>query len=100
MAVSVVPWVIEGSVLTIWVVTPFLILGAFQFREGSIFTCSFAGRIIGGNLFPLTGRRTLTFSDVMMGYFIGIDWIGCFEEEDLVKEKGIKRFSMKTMGRE
>ena len=61
MHISVVPRIDEGSALIVWVVTPFLLLGVFRFREGSIFAYDFGGRIINGNLLPLTLGRTFAF---------------------------------------
>ena len=61
MHVGIIPRINEGSAFTIWVATPFFLLGAFQLREVSIFTCGFGGRIIDDNLFLLTTRRTLAF---------------------------------------
>ena len=71
MGVSVVPWVDEGSTLTIWVMTPFFLLEAFLFRGGSILARSFGGRIVRGNLFSFMAGRSLAFCWCHKGLF---DW--------------------------
>ena len=69
MHVGIIPWINEGSTFTIWVATPFLLLGAFRFWEVSIFACGFGGVIVGSNLFLLTARKTLAFRRCHDGIF-------------------------------
>ena len=73
--VSIIPWIDEGMALTIWVVTPFLLLKVVRFGEGSFFAYSFGKRIIGGNFLPLTARRTFIFRMRHNGLFEWGRWV-------------------------
>ena len=66
---SVIPWIDKGRALAVRVATPFLLLGAFRLREGSLFTYGFGRRIVDGNLFSLTAGRTLAFHRCHDGLF-------------------------------
>ena len=91
MGMSVVPWVDKRSALTIEIALCFFLVGTLRFRMKGLFAYIPRGRIIGGDFFPLTAGRTLTFR---RRHNERIDWSKCmkvFEGEGTVKKgKGRK----------
>ena len=89
---GVVPRINERSAFTIWVAMCFFLIGVLQFGERSVFSHDFGGKIIGGNFFSLTTRRTFTFRQQHGQMIDQSGWVKAFEGEDAVKKGKIKRY--------
>ena len=89
---SIIPQVYERSALTIGIAPCRFLIGMVQFGTGGLFSYILRGRIIGGNLFPLTTGRTLAFHLHYEGVVDRSRWVIVFEREDTVKEEKGRKY--------
>ena len=86
MGVGIVPRIDERSTLAIRVTVSFLLIRTLRFRVRILFAYVFYGKIIRGDFFSFTARRTLAFHRHHGGMIYQSKCVKMFEGEDTAKK--------------
>ena len=99
MGMGIISWVYKGSTLTIEIVSCLLLIRMLRFGMKGLFAYFPRGRIIGGDFFPLTAGRTLTFCQRHNGRIDRSKWVRVFKREGTMKKgKGRKCLCLEYEG--